>query len=160
MHGVPMLLQVKLSVRDRLSGSTNGKYGESAICFGRHCVKLDSSARVRPQTTYPPPLPISPHPSRSYRCSGGGRHHSDPAWRGQVHHHSGSVPGPWRLPEEEGGHLHQAAQPGPHIWHQGRGGRRRLQPGHSHGEAWMGCSEGAGEGCRVGGRGEELAGTK
>ena len=45
----------------------------------------------------------------------------------------GLEPGAGRAPGQESVHVHSPAQPGPHVRHQGRRGRRRLQPDHSDG---------------------------
>ena len=63
----------------------------------------------------------------------GDRHHSHPARRGQDHHDGRSQPGAGRASGQEGIHLHPPAQPGTDLRHQGRRGRRRLQPDHPHG---------------------------
>ena len=59
-------------------------------------------------------------------------HHPHPARRGQDHHHRRAGPG---LPAHRAQrhHRHPPAVDGPHLRHQGRRGRGRLQPGGAHG---------------------------
>ena len=61
------------------------------------------------------------------------RHHAHAAGRRQDDDHRRTEPGAGSPPGQEGLHLHPPAQPGADLRHQGRRGRRRLQPDHPHG---------------------------
>ncbi len=61
------------------------------------------------------------------------RNHSHAARGRENHHDRRPEPGARRASRQESLHLHSPAEPGTHVRHQGRRGRRRIQPDHPDG---------------------------